>query len=72
MIHLKLGGQGDSRLISTISCQQYFIWWDCQFRRIPEDVDGRVLTEIINRDFIEKNEIRFEPTKERVASEKKF
>ena len=38
---------------------------------IPEDVDGRVLTEIINRDFVEKNEIRFETAKERVASEKK-
>jgi predicted AlkP superfamily phosphohydrolase/phosphomutase len=37
---------------------------------IPEDVDGRVLTEIINRDFVEKNEIRFEKTTESYSSEK--
>ncbi len=37
---------------------------------IPEDVDGRVLTEIINHDFVEKNEIRFEKTKESSSSEK--
>ncbi len=37
---------------------------------IPEDVDGRVLTEIINHEFVEKNEIRFEGAEESMYSGK--
>ena len=38
---------------------------------IPEDVDGHVLTEIINNDFVEKNQIKFERTRKRAVSENK-
>ncbi len=37
---------------------------------IPEDVDGRVLTEIIKRDFLENNKINFERAKESISLKK--
>lgn len=37
--------------------------------QIPEDVDGRVLAEIISHDFVAKNEIRFEKSEEFECSE---
>jgi hypothetical protein len=36
---------------------------------IPEDVDGRVLKEIICEEFVEKNEVKFEKAGKLTASE---
>ena len=36
---------------------------------VPEDVDGRVLSEAIRKDFVEKNKVRFEKTEETRTAE---